>query len=345
MFRLTSMALAGLALAGSVRAAAPAPGPYPDAVMAGLFEMMRTHVAPRFTVFGDDELDADSRAAAQAMSAAHLPRVEALVLRWLKEEWTQDPDRALVRVYARLANEFALWGRDRLDATDDARLAQALSDPAACRWPGPHPSELVMRLARYRSLPLTDRRAALQSEAALLARWGENRSVDTSEPLPIDPIVATPPDRCAIHQAAGATPAQFRAAMALPVADLVWMPRDVAAAPASPNQAYPRLAQHFGVQGTVGLEAEVDRKGQALNFRIVERRLTVPGLGTAPPLAFSTSLDAATLALARTRDWTAAAPTDAASKWVRQEFRWTLTLPQPAAGASADAQPTAGKAL
>lgn len=76
--------------------------------------VFKAYVTPRFTVQDGDELDPETRAAAHDMQAEHLPRVQALMERWLTEELQLVPSErsALRRMQARLTNEFALWGRD-----------------------------------------------------------------------------------------------------------------------------------------------------------------------------------------------------------------------------------------
>ncbi len=260
-------AASATALAPPAAASAAAPPSLPDWGAAELNRVLKNNVAPRFTVLETDELDDQTRAAAQAMQAQHVPRVRALMERWFVEELGQpNPQRAFARMLARLANEFAIWGRDSTGPDQDEALAQALKMPGLCRPAGPNASELVTRLAWLRGLPDGARRAAVQAEAALLARWGQPRPVSDAEPLaaedallqlratgqapktplpPVlaffylgdrdgnrrDPFVADPPSRCAMHQWAGASPAQFRAAMAMQAADFFWQDRRKAAAP------------------------------------------------------------------------------------------------------------------
>ncbi|MFT7721430.1 MAG: hypothetical protein QM788_01115 [Roseateles sp.] len=328
--------------------------------MAEFNHVFKTYAAPRFTVLPEDELAPDVRAAAQAMQAEHLPRMRALMERWMREELQQPrPERALQRVVARLANEFALWGRDSTGPAQDAAFAQALQTPGMCRPAGGTASELVMRLARLRGLAPDVQRAAVQAEAELLARWGQPRAVSEAEPLaaedallqlratgqapavPLppalaleylgdgdearrDPLLATPMLRCAMHQWAGADPAQFRAAMAMQAADVLWADRRQAAAPAGDDSPYPRLAQFLDIRGRVTVMAEVDGAGRVLRVQVVRRAVEVPGVRDARPFAHEAVLELATLARAREMtDWSAAARSGVVTQ-VEREFDWSL---------------------
>jgi hypothetical protein len=317
-------------------------------------------VTPRFTVLADDELDTDTRAAAQAMQAEHLPRVRALMDRWMLVELQQpNPQRAFVRVLARLANEFALWGRDSTGPAQDAALAQALQISGMCRMPGKKPSELVMRLARLRGLPAEVRQQAIQAERELLARWGLPRQVDEAEPLaaaelllqlratgqqpkkPLPPVLAyyylgdtdatrsdaelaSPWTRCALHQWAGANPAQFRAAMAMQAADLFWVDRRKAAQRTDDDDPYPTMSNYFGTRGIVTVQAEVNAEGRVVRVKVVKRAVEVPGIRDARPFAHEGTLDLASLAKARELDWSAAAAAQGGVKTVEREIGWSL---------------------
>lgn len=374
-----SMSFAGAALAAdkqqlpakpNARAVATAPAARPAAAPAAATDLseeqrgyidqaIKDYVAPRFTVLADDLLDADQRAAAEAMQAEHLPRVRALMERWTIEEAQQpSPQRALFRMLARLANEFALWGRDSGGPAHDAALAQALQMPGMCRPVGPRASELVMRLSRFRGLPAPVQRQALQAEADLLTRWGQPRQVDETEPLaaedlllqlritaqppkvplpPVlayhflgdedatrkDPLLADPSVRCALHQWAGANPAEFRAAMAMQAADLLWANRREAAAPTSDDERYPRLAGHFGIRGVITVHADVNPQGQVVRAKVAKRAVQVPGIRNARPFAHEAVLDLASLAKAREMDWSAAALKEGLTS-VAREFQWSL---------------------
>ncbi|MFG6441945.1 hypothetical protein [Roseateles sp. LKC17W] len=348
------------AAAAPASAVPPAPT-LPDWAPAEMNRVLKNNVAPRFTVLASDELDARTRAAAEAMQAEHLPRVRALMERWFLEELAQPhPQRAFARMLARLANEFALWGRDSLGPEQDAVLAQMLQQPGMCRPVGPNASELVMRLARLRGLPAEMREAAVQAEALLLARWGQPRQVSDAEPLaaeeallqlratgqapatplpPVlaffylgdqdnfrrDPFIADPPSRCAMHQWAGASPAQFRAAMALQAADFVWQERRKAAAKTSDDDPYPSLSTFFGARGVFTVQADVNAEGRVVRARIIKRDVEVPGIRGVRPFAHEGTLELATLAKAREVDWSATATKHGSLKAVEREFHWSLS--------------------
>jgi hypothetical protein len=279
--------------------------------------VLKNNVAPRFTVLASDDLDARTRTAAEAMQAEYLPRVRALMERWFLEELAQPhPQRAFARMLARLANEFALWGRDSLGPEQDAVLAQALQQPG---------------------LPAEMREAAVQAEALLLARWGQPRPVSDAEPLaaeeallqlratgqapatplpPVlaffylgdqddnrrDPFVADPAARCAMHQWAGANPAQFRAAMAMQAADFVWQERRKAAAKTADDAPYPSLSSFFGTRGVVTVQADVNAEGRVVRAKVIKRDVEVPGIRGVRPFAHEGALELATLAKAREVD-------------------------------------------
>jgi hypothetical protein len=318
--------------------------------------VLKRSVAPRFAVAADDDLDADLRAAAEAMQAEHLPRVRALMERWFHEELGQEPLRSAVnRLQARVANEFALWGRDSTGPAQDAALAQALQRPGMCNPGSRHEtSELVRRLRHLRDLPPEVRAPAVQAERELLARWGRPRQVSDVEPLPAeekllqlrttgqappnalppvlaffylgdakdrqrDPVQADAPARCALHQWAGAGPAQFRAAMALQAPDVIGMDRRHAAE--LDDDAYPRAAGYFLARGLVTVQAEVNASGRLVRAQVVKRRLKVPGIRDARPFALEGTMDLATLAKARETDWFVSAPAQGV-RTVERDFLW-----------------------
>lgn len=328
-------------------------------LMGELNHAFKTYVAPRFTVLADDELAPEVRALAQAMQTEHLPRVRALMESWLREELQQaNPQWAFHRMLARLANEFALWGRDSTGPAQDAALAQALQRPGMCRPLGPKASELVMRLGWLRGLPAEVQQAAIQAEGALLARWGRKRDVSEAEPLaaeeallqlratgqapktPLPPVLAyyhlgdsedtrrdparaDPAVRCAMHQWAGATPVQFRAAMAMQVADMLWVDRGKAAEPTNDDDPYPSLPNYLGIRGVVTVAADLNAAGRVVRARVIKRVVEVPGIRGVRPFAHEAVLERASLAKARELDWSSAAPKEGL-KEVQREIEWSL---------------------
>ena len=345
-----------------IAASAPAATPVmPEWGASEIARVFKNNVAPRFTVLSDDLLDPQTRAAAEAMQAEHLPRVRALMERWFLEELGQpNPQRAFARMLARLANEFALWGRDSTGPAQDAALAQALQISGMCRPAGPKASELVMRLARLRGLPAEVHQQAVAAEAELLARWGQPRQVSDAEPLaaeeallqlratgqapktplpPVlayfylgddedrrrDPELADPATRCAMHQWAGAGPAQFRAAMALQAADFFWQDRRKAAERDADDDPYPKLSTYFGARGVITVVADVNAEGRAVRVKVIKRAVEVPGVRDARAFAHEGTLELATLAKARAEDWSAAAASHGSPKAVGREYQWSLS--------------------
>jgi len=322
-----------------------------------LNQFFKTYIAPRFTVEPDDRFDDEMRAAAEAMQAEHLPRVKALLEAWLLEELKQpQPKRAFMRMQARVANELAIWGRDTTGPAYDAALAQALQRSGVCRPVGSKLGDLVARLALLRDLPADVRREALQAERQLLARWGQPRQVDETpaldaeeqvlrvralglppkKPMPPvlahaylgdvddtrrDPLLAGVDLRCAMHQWAGASVAQFRAAMASQAPDLFWQSRVDAVAPTAEDNPFPRMLNYFSARGLVTVQADVNAQGRPVRLWVVKRELQVPGLRDVRPFAFEGMFDLATLAKARSMDWSAAAPKEGV-KTVQREFEW-----------------------
>jgi len=314
-------------------------------------------VAPHFAVTADGPLDAELRAAAEAMRDEHLPRVRVLMERWFGEELGEEPLRdAVTRLQARVANEFALWGRDSTGPAYDAALAQALQTPGLCNPGVKHDiSELVRRLNYLRDLPPDVRRQAVQAERELLARWGQPRQVSDAEALPAedlllqlrasdqapqkavvpalafyylgdvddrrrDPLRADGPARCAMHQWAGASAAQFRAALALQAPEFV-IGQDRRQAAALNDDGYPRAASYFAVKGSVTVQAEVNANGRLVRAKVIKRALKVPGIREARPFTLEGAMDVATLARAKETDWLVSAPAQG-TRTVEREFLW-----------------------
>lgn len=356
-----SVAAKPVAAAASAPPATPPAPVLPEWAPAEITRVMKAQVAPRFAVRPEDPLDPETRAAAEAMQAGHLPRVRALMERWLIEEIGQaNPDSAFRRMLARLTNEFAIWGRDSTGPAQDEALAQALQMPGMCNPVVSNASELVMRLIRLRGLPAALKQQAVQAEAELLARWGQPRQVSDAEPIaaeeallqiratgrvpqkplpPVlayyylgdqgdyrrDPELADSATRCAMHKWAGANPAQFRAALSLQAADFFWQDRRKAAGPYSDDEPYPALSTFFGARGVLTVEAEVNAEGRAVRLKVVKRDVEVPGIRGARPFAHEGALELATLAKARTQDWSAAAALPGGVKSVQREFEWRLS--------------------
>lgn len=366
------MAVAGGALAQPApRAEGPpsdrAASPSRDKASQGLSDearselnwLFKTYVVPRFAVRADDWIDGTLRSAAESMRDEHLPRVQALMERWTLEELKEPhPERAIRRATARLIHEFGLWGRDSDGPAYDEAMAQVLQLSGMCRPAGKQPSDLVRRLFRWRQLPEASRQEIMNAERRLLARWGQARQVDATEPLPaeesllrlrmtgetparplpaavayfllgedgdtrLDPVNVDPAIRCAIHQWAGASPAQFRAAMALQAADFHGTSRLNAAAPDRDDDPYPRMAAFYGIRGLVTVQAELNAQGKPVTLRVVQRDIKVPGVRGVRPFAHEGMMDLASLAKARSMDWSSRAQKEG-QKSPTIDFQWSL---------------------
>ena len=126
------------------------------------------------------------RTATVAMVTEHLPRVKALMLRWLAQERSAPlPELAGDRTLARLYNEFALWSLDSAGPAHDALVLQALQDEKACHPLAEPFTEMDQRLTRLRSLPPAELARALAFEKTLLERWGTERKLPAAEPFPV----------------------------------------------------------------------------------------------------------------------------------------------------------------
>ena len=90
--------------------------------------------------------------------------------------------------------------------------------------------------------------------------------------------------------------------------------------PPESAEAYPAFARLWELQGSVAVELTLDAQGGVREARVVERRLTVPGIRGQRAVAFETLLDAPSLARARAMKH--APPTSAGPSRLR--FRWSL---------------------
>lgn len=69
--------------------------------------------------------------------------------------------------------------------------------------------------------------------------------------------------------------------------------RDIAAPSGKPR--YPRLAGFFAAEGSTTIKVKLDAAGKAVEAHVVARKVTVPGIRDARPLAFETIFDHAAL--------------------------------------------------
>ena len=90
---------------------------------------------------------------------------------------------------------------------------------------------------------------------------------------------------------------RWRESQKMTVAALVWAPIPETHNSSAKSLAYPRLAVHFGVQGTVKVVAWADAAGTAPRAAVARRDLLVDGLLPGQrPAAFESLLDAASIA-------------------------------------------------
>lgn len=170
----------------------------PDKQDQEMLHNLRGHLARSFELPAELPLDAELRASANTISAAHLERIGALLPAWLAEERKQqiasgkqaEQWHLLFATWARLLNELALWQLEPGDAAYEQATATVLgSAPQVCRLRAdPRFSEYAARIARIQALPATQRPAMLAAERELLAHWGQPRQAPAAwpEPLPQD---------------------------------------------------------------------------------------------------------------------------------------------------------------
>jgi hypothetical protein len=114
----------------------------------------------------------------------------------------------------------------------------------------------------------------------------------------------------------------YRYAMMPMAADWLAYP---AVNPGQPSD-YPPLAATYEVQGSVVLQLRIDSEGQFKGATVVDRRLTVPGLHGARPVAFETSLDEATIVLAAKATYSKPDPSQLSNgvMTARREYAWVM---------------------
>lgn len=215
--RLAGLAAFTLAAACTAAMAAPA-APAADSDYGLTADAMASTLARAFVLDKGLPLDASLRTAANAMSAAHLVRMRALLPLWLKEEHAQPSADGVSRrplelanaVWARLLNDMALWHMEPGDADYERATLEVLkSAPRICDRAGdPRFSDFATRIMRVQAMPAPQRAAALENERRLLARWGQPWTAPPPwpEPLPQDDALA------ALRRAQAAKP---RATLAL----------------------------------------------------------------------------------------------------------------------------------
>lgn len=174
--RLVSMGLV-LGCAASVAAAATEAEMNADRVV-----VLHRDLARAFVLDKKLRIDPALRTAANEMSAAHLARMDKLLLSWLQEERglnikgrAPNEGEVYFAVTARVQNELALWHIAPGDADyESATLAVLQSSPRICDREGNSRfSDFSSRMLRVQAMPAAQRTAALAAERKLLAQWGQ----------------------------------------------------------------------------------------------------------------------------------------------------------------------------
>ena len=152
---------------------------------ADMLKFLHNDLAKTFVLPEDLPLDAALRREADAMSAAHLSRIDRLLPLWLEEEraaqsadgHTHRSTEVLYALWARQLNEFALWQVEPGDPDyERATLAVLKSAPRICEHTGDNYREFSRRIERIQQMPAAQRSAALVTERQLLAHWGQART-------------------------------------------------------------------------------------------------------------------------------------------------------------------------
>jgi hypothetical protein len=142
------------------------------ALLQALVEAAREDFAVPPTLTPEEPL----RQRLQALSSEHIERVRERLTAWaddLRGGATLPPAASLGgALRARYLNAQVAWQIDRLDDADDARLLKMMARPLVCGLPGAETGFGRWAHAVQR-LPEAEREAAVQAQAALLARWGK----------------------------------------------------------------------------------------------------------------------------------------------------------------------------
>jgi len=120
----------------------------------------------------------------------------------------------------------------------------------------------------------------------------------------------------------------FRYGTLPPGEDLLLMPADVRKrARAAAIDAFPPIAEHFGVTGATRVAVWLDAAGRVRDTQVTQRQLTMDGLAAGQvPLAFEQTLDRATFARVRAMRFDKPDPDKLRDGVVRRdmEFTWKL---------------------
>jgi hypothetical protein len=205
----TCIALA-LTAAPPMAPAQTAARPSDDQIVNDLMAWMRKI----FELSPTSALDAQTRSAVSQMAQEHLERVPTVLRGWLAAE-SDEADSTTgrqQRVFARVANELALWRLQSDGPEHDAAWLVTMERPNVCRHSDPAISYFERLALMWQSAPASHRIALLKAERAVLARWGATarapaRPVPSAEDelraamegsgrvaasaLPMTPLVAT----------------------------------------------------------------------------------------------------------------------------------------------------------
>lgn len=290
-------------------------------------------VAPSFSVSGLPGIDADLQRQADDLAAEHLQRIRDLLTRRMAQEQAREGASRVpleLRGLAWIVNERAIWRIDSLGAEDDALQRRMVAGAQACPQ-HVDPTRLRFVIAQLQGLPAAERSRALALERERLARWGTVRGPLPAWP-PVPPMAQvtaaveqarradpapTPPLPASIRATIDAHPdrpairglVMYCEAVAwwlsqpgdeadrLTLARMALMPvarRGVAGMRAE-AAGYPPAARLHGVEGTIGVEVEIDESGRPQRPRIVRRSVAVPGIHDTRPIAFEMIFDDASL--------------------------------------------------
>lgn len=187
-------------LAGSACAAPPAAANAPSEEDAAMAQRVERDLGLVFIMPPDIKLDPGLRTEADAIAAAHLTRMHALVPGWIEEErrLQAGPDGkapsapVYYAVYARMLNELALWQLAPGDAAyEKATLDAIQATPAVCANAGhDRHHDFLTRIVRVQAMPPQARAAALATERRLLEAWGKPHPAPPPWPNPLPQEVA-----------------------------------------------------------------------------------------------------------------------------------------------------------
>ena len=182
-------------LAGGACAVPPAAANAPSAEDAAMAQRVERDLGLVFIMPPDIKLDPVLRTEADAIAAAHLARMHALVPGWIEEErrlqaaadGKAPSGPVYYAVFARMLNELALWQLAPGDAAyEKATLDAILATPAVCANAGhDRHHDFLTRIVRVQAMPPQARAAALATERRLLEAWGKPHPAPPPWPNPL----------------------------------------------------------------------------------------------------------------------------------------------------------------